>query len=61
MRLPVINRIVGGTRAPSVSIWDELTRSYAIQSAEYWVGVKKRALEYRSTTPPYQRTCLACM
>jgi hypothetical protein len=63
MNLPKINHIVGGTKAPGVSIWDEITRSYEVQSAHYWAGVKKRAAEYRAkaTAPPYQRTCLACM
>jgi hypothetical protein len=63
MILPEINHIVGGTKVPGVPIWDEITRSYAVQSAEYWGGVKKRAAIYRAeqTTPPYQRTCLACM
>jgi hypothetical protein len=63
MVLPQINHIIGGTRAPGVPIWDEITRAYAVQSAEYWYGVKKRADIYRldATTPPYQRTCLGCM
>jgi hypothetical protein len=62
MVLPEINHIIGGTRAPGVPIWDEITQAYEAQSALYWYGVKKRADVYRSnaTTPPYRRTCQAC-
>ena len=69
MILPEINHIIGGTKTPGVPIWDEITRAYAVQSGLYWEGVKKRAVEYRAavataagpTSPPYRRTCLACM
>ena len=59
MVLPVINHIIGGTRAPDVPIWDEITGAYEVQSAIYWAGVKKRALEYCLPTPPCRRTCQA--
>ena len=61
MVLPEINHIVGGTRVPGIPVWDEITHAYEVQSAMYWAGVKKRALEYRLTTAPYQRRCQACM
>ena len=57
MILPEINHIVGGTKRPGVPIWDEIRRSYDIQSAEYWAGAKKRMDTYRAqemATPPYR-------
>ncbi len=64
MVLPEIRSTLGGTSPPREPIWDEITRAYEIQSAEYWWRVKIREREYRSretATPPYQRTCQACM
>jgi len=62
MVLPVINRIVGGARAPHVPIWNEITQSYKEKSAEYWWGVKIREKLYRAReTTPSLRTCQACM
>ena len=61
MILPEINHIIGGTKAPSVPIWDEIRRSYEIQSAEYWFGAKKRMDTYRAQeTTPCRRTYLGC-
>ena len=48
MILPVINDIIGGTRAPEIPIWDEITWAYEVQSAIYWAGVKKRMDIYRA-------------
>jgi len=56
MILPEIRSTIGGTKPPAERIWDEITRSYDLQSKKYWEGVKERAREYRArkTTNPYQ-------
>lgn len=46
MILPEI-RPYGGTKPPIEPIWDEIGRSWAAESEEYWKGVKKRQAEYR--------------
>lgn len=56
MILPEIRSTIGGTKPPTERIWDEITRSYDLQSKKYWEGVKRRAIEYRArkTMNPYQ-------
>jgi len=46
MDLPIINSLIGGTIYNS-QIYEDINKSYAAYSSQYWQGVQERRDEYR--------------